>query len=78
MELLLRLTVAWLSISIVVISTCWYAVTIIKPRFPNWWKQVVVDDDPFYAASMPPVKTTGSHTPATSITSPVRPHPIDR
>ena len=45
MEYLLKVVVIWLSIDILIIATGWYAATVIKPNFPNWWRRVVVDDD---------------------------------
>ena len=42
----LKLIVIWLSIDALIIAAAWYAVAVIKPRYPAWWKQVVVDDDP--------------------------------
>ena len=46
MEWVLKFTVIWLSIDILIFATSWYAITIIKPRWPNWWKQVIVDVEP--------------------------------
>jgi hypothetical protein len=42
----LILLAIWISIDIVVIATYWYAATVIKVHFPNWWKQVICDDAP--------------------------------
>jgi hypothetical protein len=42
----LQLIVIWLSIDILVIATGWYAVTTIKPYFPNWWKRTIADIEP--------------------------------
>jgi hypothetical protein len=44
MDWLLRIIVVWLSIDIVIFATVWYAVVTIKPYYPNWWRQMVVDD----------------------------------
>jgi hypothetical protein len=46
MEWLLRLVVLWLSLDIVLVATAWYAITTIKPRWPNWWEQAVVGVEP--------------------------------
>ena len=46
MDWLLKFTVIWLSLDILIIATAWYAVNILKPRFPRWWKRVIVDDEP--------------------------------
>ena len=43
---LLQLIVIWLTIDILVITTGWYAVTTIKPYFPNWWKRTIADIEP--------------------------------
>jgi hypothetical protein len=42
----LKLLVVWLSFDVVVIASGLYLVRAIKPKFPNWWRQVVVDDRP--------------------------------
>jgi hypothetical protein len=44
MDWLLKLFVIWFSFDVVVIATGWYAVNVIRPYFPNWWRQVVVDE----------------------------------
>lgn len=46
MDWLLKFVVIWLSIDILTIATAWYAVTVIKPHCPNWWKQVIADYEP--------------------------------
>ena len=46
MEWVLKFTVIWLSIDILIFATSWYAITVIRPRWPNWWKQVIVDVEP--------------------------------
>lgn len=46
MSWLLQLTIIWLSIDILVIATGWYAMTTIKPYFPDWWKRTIADVEP--------------------------------
>lgn len=46
MNWLLKLGVIYLSLDVVIIATAWYAATIIKERWPDWWQRVVVDDEP--------------------------------
>jgi hypothetical protein len=46
MVLFLKLLVVWLSFDVVVIASGLYLVRAIKPKFPNWWRQVVADDRP--------------------------------
>ena len=46
MDWLLKLIVIWFSIDVVIIATGWYAVNVIKPHFPNWWRRVIVDVEP--------------------------------
>lgn len=46
MSWLLQLIIIWLSIDILIIATGWYAVTTIKPYFPNWWKRTIADVEP--------------------------------
>ncbi|MFN8453511.1 MAG: hypothetical protein U0401_02390 [Anaerolineae bacterium] len=46
MNWLLQIITIWISLDIVLVATAWYAVKTIKPLFPNWWKQVVIDIEP--------------------------------
>jgi hypothetical protein len=46
MNWLLKLGVVYLGIDVFTIATAWYAATVIKARWPDWWKRVVVDDEP--------------------------------
>jgi hypothetical protein len=43
---LFKVAVLWAAIDIVVIMTGWYAVRVVKRRFPNWWKRTIVDTAP--------------------------------
>jgi hypothetical protein len=65
---LLKLLVIWFSIDVVVIATGWYALKVIRRQFPNWWRQVIVDDMP---ENEPEPETASPPVPATS---PIR-HP---
>lgn len=40
---LFRFAVLWAAIDLFIIATGWYAVTVIKPKFPDWWKRTIVD-----------------------------------
>ena len=40
--------VIWLSMDILIFATAWYASTVIPPRWPDWWRRVVVDIEPDY------------------------------
>ncbi len=43
----LKLTVIWLSIiDVLIVALAWYATTYLKPRYPELWKRVIVDDEP--------------------------------
>jgi hypothetical protein len=42
----LKILLLWLSFDVVVIASALYLVRVIRPKFPNWWRQVVVDDKP--------------------------------
>ena len=55
MSWLLQLIVIWLSIDILVIITGWYAVTTIKPYFPNWWKRTIADVEPEMVETLTPL-----------------------
>ena len=46
MSWLLQLIIIWLSIDVLIVTTGWYAVTTIKPNFPNWWKRTIADVEP--------------------------------
>jgi hypothetical protein len=41
-----KLAVIWLSIDLVIITIGWYALAVIKPRHPEWWRRVIADYDP--------------------------------
>lgn len=40
--------IIWLSLSIVLLATCWYFGLTLSTLFPIWWKDNVVDYDPYY------------------------------
>lgn len=42
--LLFKFLVLWLAIDVVILSTSWYAITVIRPRFPAWWERNIVAD----------------------------------
>jgi hypothetical protein len=42
---LLEFAVIWFGFDVLVIATTWYLVGTIKPHFPNWWRQVVAEED---------------------------------
>jgi len=46
MDWLLKLLILWFSLDIIIIATIWYGVSTIKPLYPTWWQQVIVDDAP--------------------------------
>ena len=48
MEWIVKLAVIWLSLDILIIATAWYASTVIRPYFSNWWRQVVIDNEPTF------------------------------
>jgi hypothetical protein len=43
---LTKLALLWLTFNIFIIATSWYSVTVIKRRFPVWWKQNIADMAP--------------------------------
>ena len=45
MAWLLNFSLIWLSIDVIIIATAWYLVTVIRPRYPNWWRRVIVDEE---------------------------------
>ncbi len=43
------LLVIWIGVDVLVIATCWYLISTIKPYFPNWWKQnMVIEVDRYF------------------------------
>ena len=36
----------WISSGIVIVATGWYAAAVIEPRWPEWWRQHIIADDP--------------------------------
>ena len=42
----IKFAVIWFSIDIVIIAIGWYALAVIKPRYPEWWRRVIADYDP--------------------------------
>ena len=43
MEWLLKVTILWLSVDLVIISTLWYLSATISQLWPDWWRNVIVD-----------------------------------
>ena len=43
---LVKLGILCICLDVVIIVTLWYFVKIVKPRFPDWWQRVVVDEEP--------------------------------
>lgn len=39
-----KLAVVWIGIDILIVATIWYAITVIKPYWPTWWKRHVMDE----------------------------------
>lgn len=54
-----KLGVIYLSLDVFIIATAWYAATVIKERWPGWWKRVVVDDEPGQAPELYPNPQNG-------------------
>ena len=45
----LKLVIIWMGLNTMIMATCWYLVTSIKPLFPDWWRRVVVDEEPGFS-----------------------------
>ena len=43
---LLKFVAIWLTIDAIMIALGWYFTVAIKPRYPDWWRQVIADQDP--------------------------------
>ncbi|NIP25690.1 MAG: hypothetical protein GWO38_18195 [Phycisphaerae bacterium] len=39
-----KIAVIWIGIDILIVATIWYAVTVIKPYWPTWWRRIVIDE----------------------------------
>lgn len=44
--MIVKLAAIWLAVDLLIVATVWYLATVIKPRFPHWWKREVIDDEP--------------------------------
>ena len=47
MEFIFRLLCVWFSLDILIIATGWFLTVTIPSYWPDWWKQVVADLDPY-------------------------------
>jgi hypothetical protein len=45
-EWLFKLCILWICLSSAIIASVWYFVVVIKPRYPKWWRRVIVDEEP--------------------------------
>lgn len=67
MSWLWQLVLIWLSIDILIIATGWYAVSTIKPHFPDWWKRTIADIEPDTSAELETVETSEAPVLATKV-----------
>jgi hypothetical protein len=44
----LEFIIIWLTLDALIMIGLWFAITNIKPRFPQLWQRIVVDEEPFY------------------------------
>ena len=42
---LLIFIAVWATIDAIIIAVGWCFVTVIKPRYPEWWRRVIVNKD---------------------------------
>jgi hypothetical protein len=42
---LLKIVIIWFSIDTLVISTAWYTATTLRQIKPDWWRQVVLEEN---------------------------------
>ncbi|MBN1220860.1 MAG: hypothetical protein JXM69_18200 [Anaerolineae bacterium] len=47
LEWLFKVFIVWLCVDLVVIVVGLFLKIVIKPRYPNWWRQVMADYDPW-------------------------------
>jgi hypothetical protein len=40
--------IIWLILDVLIMAGVWVAVNTIKPRYPELWKRVIVDNEPEY------------------------------
>jgi hypothetical protein len=46
LDWLFKLGILWICLSVVIIATMWYLITVIKPHCPDWWRRVIADEEP--------------------------------
>lgn len=49
MSWLIEFTALWIASGAIILLGGWYAAEKISARWPNWWRQYIVDDDPSYS-----------------------------
>lgn len=59
----LKLLIIWVSTDVVAIATYWYATSVIKVQFPNWWERVICDDYPLIVPAFDEVAPSFPLTP---------------
>lgn len=71
LEWLLIFVIIWLCLSVIIIATSWYMAETLQPFIPNWWKRVIVDDQPEQGASVlsSPVESVADKQPNLQETS---------
>lgn len=42
----LELIIIWLMLDVFIMAGVWVAINTIKPRYPEFWKRVIVDHEP--------------------------------
>ena len=47
-EWFLKFIIVWVSTDIVILVTWWYLKNAVRPSYPEWWRRVIVDEDPDY------------------------------
>lgn len=47
LEWIFFFVLAWLCLDVIIVVTIWIFTTIVKPRFPDWWRRIIADRDPY-------------------------------
>ena len=42
----LELIIIWLILDVFILAGAWLTINTIKPRYPEFWKRIIVDDEP--------------------------------
>jgi hypothetical protein len=47
LEWIFSFILAWLCLDVIIIVAIWGFTHIVRPRFPDWWRRIIADRDPY-------------------------------